>query len=67
MLPYYDIQIAKQSYNERLQSAELERQWLALRRQQPSALQYLVAAVPRLVGAVRSASSRAHSAVVRHA
>ena len=67
MLPYYDIKIAKQNYNERIKAAETERQWMALRRQQPSVLQQFVAAIQGLVRAHRSAPSRTQSAAVRHA
>ena len=67
MLPYYDIQIAKQDYAERLQAAENERQWLALRRQQPSILQQLMATIQGFVGAHRSAPARSHRASARTA
>ena len=67
MLPYYDIQIAKQHYAERLNAAETERQWVAVRRQQPSVLQQLVAAIQGLVRLHRSAPARSHSAATRNA
>jgi hypothetical protein len=65
MLPYYDHIVAMQEYQERLQAAEEERLWQALRRQRPSALKQIIASIQAFVAAHRPAPIRTHTAADR--